>query len=167
MTDLPQPNQDMLDKTAENIRRGEYQTAKEIIATMTDDPKTSASLVATLRAELERHRINMTITGGYAVSLLADTVDRIIAALARAESAERERDDALAEAASLHGAECIENAALRSLAEAAERNAAELARMMGCLEPSERGIPSCDPPCLACAALLAAQPGASATRGER
>ena len=78
---------------------------------MTDD-------LAALRAELERHRINMTITGGYAVSLLADTVDRIISALARAEAAERERDDALAEAASLHGAECIENAALRARAEA-------------------------------------------------
>ena len=59
MTDMPQPNQDMLDKTADNIRRGEYQTAKEIIATMTDDSKTSASLVAKLRAEVERLRAGL------------------------------------------------------------------------------------------------------------
>ena len=137
---------------------------------MTDD-------LAALRAELERHRINMTITGGYAVSLLADTVDRIISALARAEAAERERDDALAEAASLHGAECIENAALRSLAEAAEREAERL----------RAGIVQARAFCLnwmpddvspmrqqfnkmvgELTALLAAQPGAApATGGER
>ena len=99
MTEMPQPNQDMLDKTAENIRRGEYQTAKEIIATMTDDPKTSDSLVPKLRAELERWQ--ETFAEGFFLAsnpedarqfadALLTNLPAILAALARAESAERE-----------------------------------------------------------------------------
>ena len=89
-------------------------------ATMIDD-------LATLRAELERWQ--ETFAEGFFLAsnpedarqfadALLTNLPAILAALARAESAERERDDALAEAASLHGAECSENAALRARAEA-------------------------------------------------